>query len=260
MIILLVILIAVSFLIVVLSMDGRADMPAADIKPVEELPLVLADGKPRCAENVSYTIPHSLNFISKIRNLRPNAIVNLTFNDLGLVMKTNGDGDLYFNRSKDPFPLYAIPFVEMRLNFDTKYCSTGETFQTPIAVVGSGQKITTPSFDYTITSHIVVPRVNCAWFSPEDKCAALSGQCTWTGDKCAPRSTELFPPTDIAMKIAGGAIGVSDCGLRQGQLATCQVRLLADLNIISSTVPTCETVAQDLAQCKAKRMSALKRI
>ena len=49
MIILLVILIAVSFLIVVLSMDGRADMPAADIKPVEELPLVLADGKPRCA-------------------------------------------------------------------------------------------------------------------------------------------------------------------------------------------------------------------
>jgi hypothetical protein len=38
------------------------------------------------------------------------------------------------------------------------------------------------------------------------------------------------------------------------------VRLLADLNIISSTVPTCETVAQDLAQCKAKRMSALKRI
>jgi len=307
----------------------------------KEIPLKLISGAARCKENVVYELPQSdLNFIDTIRNMRPNALVGLIFDDLGwctrknssvlcnsltnadacqdqpgckytaavaktdtdearpatctnactglneqecsaneactllndgisFKMKTDNNGNLYFNSAKDPFPIYAIPNVPMRLHFDASYCSyypAGDLFPQPIAV-GSKRSPGPQSLVFTLTGQPMIPEFKCSnpFTGSENDCNKWSGQCTWRGkpDGCVGGSAyapyyKWPPPADISMTISRGTIGVNSCGINQNKLAGCRARLLSGYNVIDNTPGTCDTVEMNLAKCEAqlKRLPA----
>ena len=230
----------------------------------KEIPLKLISGAARCKQDVVYELPQSdLNFIDTIRNMRPNALVVLAIDDLVFRIKTDKNGNLYFNSAKDPFPLYAIPHNSMRLNFDTSYCSfypAGNSFPQPIAV-GSSRSPGPQSLVFTLTVQPMIPEFKCnnPFTGSENDCNKWSGQCAWRGkpDGCVGGSAyapyyKWFPPADISVNISRGAVGINSCGINQEKLAGCKSRLLSSYNVIDNTPGTCNTVEMNLAKCKAQ--------
>ena len=182
--------------------------------------LIFADGQESCGDTTAYSISKSKNYLDKITNLKPNSIVRITFNDLSLNFKVNAEGDLYFNNEKKPLPIYALPYVEVRLLLGPNYCKSGDKFLRPVAVGHGTEKLNKEAqLEFTFDLQPVVPNIKCSWYRSEKECSDVRlshlkefSPCTWMSTKCVggERDKPFFkdPPTVRRLyKIAGGAIG-----------------------------------------------------
>ena len=205
------------------TMTTFADTPAP--RPASGNLLTWVGGTESCNDTgmKSYDFVKSKNYIDKITNLIPNSIVRITFNDLSLNFKVNAEGDLYFNNEKEPLPIYALPYVDMRLELYDPYCKSGDKFLRPVAVGHGTEKLNKEAqLEFTFDLQPVVQNnFNCSSYKSEKECSNVRfahlgefSPCTWMSTKCVggERGKPFFkdPPTVRRLyKIAGGSIGPS---------------------------------------------------
>lgn len=61
------------------------------------------------------SIPLTHNYVSSITGLEPNAVYRIVFNDFMLAFMTIPQGELFFNKNRDPFPRNCAIYETVRL-------------------------------------------------------------------------------------------------------------------------------------------------